>query len=115
MIAHAAEEDSNSASEAIVPPVSAVLNVSHESDVANLTRRVTELGNSLKSRLDLETKSAFATARKKPPATTAIDLSDKKWTVKFGGHVQLDYINWANADPAIIGSRSGRRRPISWQ
>jgi phosphate-selective porin OprO/OprP len=26
-----------------------------------------------------------------------------KWTVKIGGHVQLDYINWANADPAITG------------
>lgn len=26
-----------------------------------------------------------------------------QWTVKFGGHVQLDYITWANADPAIIG------------
>ena len=26
-----------------------------------------------------------------------------QWTVKFGGHVQLDYINWANADPAITG------------
>ena len=26
-----------------------------------------------------------------------------KWTVKMGGHVQLDYINWANADPAITG------------
>ncbi len=26
-----------------------------------------------------------------------------KWTIKLGGHVQLDYINWANADPAITG------------
>lgn len=26
-----------------------------------------------------------------------------QWTVKFGGHVQLDYINWTNADPAITG------------
>ena len=103
LTAHAAEEASNSVREAIVPPVPAVLNVSDESDVANLTRRVAELENSLKSRLDLETKSAFAMAREKPPATTAIDLSDKKWTVKFGGHVQLDYINWANADPAITG------------
>jgi phosphate-selective porin OprO/OprP len=24
-----------------------------------------------------------------------------KWTVTLGGHVQLDYINWAQADPAI--------------
>ncbi len=26
-----------------------------------------------------------------------------QWTVKLGGHVQTDYINWANADPAITG------------
>jgi phosphate-selective porin OprO/OprP len=34
----------------------------------------------------------------------AIDLSTEKWTVKLGGHVQLDYINWAHADPAIVGA-----------
>jgi phosphate-selective porin OprO/OprP len=26
-----------------------------------------------------------------------------QWVLKFGGHVQLDYINWANADSAITG------------
>jgi phosphate-selective porin OprO/OprP len=26
-----------------------------------------------------------------------------KWTVKLGGHVQMDYVNWAHADPAITG------------
>jgi phosphate-selective porin OprO/OprP len=31
------------------------------------------------------------------------DLSSEKWTVKLGGHVQLDYVNWANASPAIVG------------
>ena len=29
------------------------------------------------------------------------DVSDEKWTVKLGGHVQTDYINWAKSDPAI--------------
>ena len=29
------------------------------------------------------------------------DVSDEKWTVKLGGHVQMDYINWAQADQAI--------------
>jgi phosphate-selective porin OprO/OprP len=32
-----------------------------------------------------------------------IDVSTEKWTVKLGGHVQLDYINWAQASPAIVG------------
>lgn len=35
-------------------------------------------------------------------AAKSKDTSDK-WTVKLGGHVQLDYINWANADAAITG------------
>jgi phosphate-selective porin OprO and OprP len=31
------------------------------------------------------------------------DLSKEKWTVKLGGHVQMDYINWAYADPPVPG------------
>lgn len=34
-----------------------------------------------------------------------MDMSSDKWTVKLGGHVQLDYVNWANADPAIAGTQ----------
>jgi phosphate-selective porin OprO/OprP len=30
-----------------------------------------------------------------------VDVSQEKWNVKLGGHIQMDYINWANADPAI--------------
>ncbi len=33
------------------------------------------------------------------------DMSQDKWTVKLGGHVQLDYINWASASPAIVGDQ----------
>jgi phosphate-selective porin OprO and OprP len=33
------------------------------------------------------------------------DVSDEKWTVKLGGHVQTDYINWADADAAIPGTQ----------
>jgi len=29
------------------------------------------------------------------------DVSNEKWTVRLGGHVQLDYVNWANAAPSI--------------
>jgi phosphate-selective porin OprO/OprP len=31
------------------------------------------------------------------------DLSGEKWTVKLGGHVQMDYIQWAHADPPVPG------------
>ncbi len=34
------------------------------------------------------------------------DLSDKKWTVKLGGHIQSDFIQWADADPAIVGAQN---------
>lgn len=34
-----------------------------------------------------------------------IDVSDEKWTVKLGGHVQTDYINWAQADDSIVGAQ----------
>jgi phosphate-selective porin OprO/OprP len=36
------------------------------------------------------------------PDSKWIDLSSEKWTVKLGGHVQLDYINWATASPQIV-------------
>lgn len=31
------------------------------------------------------------------------DVSDEKWTIKMGGHVQMDFITWPYADPAIVG------------
>lgn len=34
-----------------------------------------------------------------------VDMSTDKWTVKLGGHVQLDYVNFANASPAIAGAQ----------
>ncbi|HEU0069561.1 MAG TPA: porin, partial [Nitrospiraceae bacterium] len=40
------------------------------------------------------------------PVDCPSGLCDEKWTVKLGGHVQLDYINWANADPAIVGDQN---------
>jgi phosphate-selective porin OprO/OprP len=39
------------------------------------------------------------------PADGWIDMSSEKWTVKLGGHVQLDYINWAQASSAIVGDQ----------
>jgi len=34
------------------------------------------------------------------------DLSSEKWTVKLGGHVQLDYVTWAQADEAIDDAKN---------
>jgi phosphate-selective porin OprO/OprP len=30
-----------------------------------------------------------------------VDLSGEKWSVKLGGHVQMDWIHWAQAEPQI--------------
>jgi hypothetical protein len=66
----------------------------------------------LRARLELleqaEKKRTAAEAKKAAEAAKVddwLDLSTEKWTVKLGGHVQLDYINWAHADDAIVGAR----------
>lgn len=35
-----------------------------------------------------------------------LDISTEKWTVKLGGHVQLDQILWAAASPEIVGDQN---------
>lgn len=35
-----------------------------------------------------------------------VDVSNDKWDVKLGGHFQLDYVTWAQADPAIDGDEN---------
>jgi phosphate-selective porin OprO/OprP len=55
---------------------------------------------------------AASPATATPPETTGnveaakkengwLDLSGEKWTVKLGGHVQMDWIHWAQAAPQI--------------
>ena len=39
-----------------------------------------------------------------PPPRPAPEAPRDQWTVKLGGHVQLDYITWPDADPAIDGA-----------
>jgi phosphate-selective porin OprO and OprP len=48
-----------------------------------------------------ETKPVDKAAAEKKPADDWIDLSAEKWTIKLGGHVQMDFIQWAQADPPI--------------
>lgn len=37
----------------------------------------------------------------KNPLSGWLDLSGEKWTIKLGGHVQTDLVEWANRDPKI--------------
>lgn len=88
--------------EAAKTPVSGIpaQNASYPSSVVEeLTRRLDAL-----EKENAKEKSAKADADKKPDDGW-LDMSTDKWTVKLGGHVQMDYINWVNADEAISGER----------
>ena len=51
-------------------------------------------------------KKDAAPAKESSPLGDWIDVSDEKWTVKLGGHIQMDYVTWADADPAIVDAQN---------
>ncbi|MEK6262150.1 MAG: porin [Planctomycetota bacterium] len=67
--------------------------------VKQLSQRLAEVEKDLKKRKEADAKAAAA----KKTDDVWTDVSGEKWTVKLGGHVQLDYVNWAHADPLITG------------
>lgn len=77
-------------------------NDAFETELARLHKRIEQLESSEKKRADSDKKKKEEETKK---AEGWQDMSTDKWTVKLGGHVQLDYINWANADPAIPGTQ----------
>ncbi len=72
-----------------------------DSAFASLSQRVADLERELAKRNNSAAESGRSVERS--PEKVVAAPSNDKWTVKFGGHVQLDYINWANADSAISG------------
>ena len=54
---------------------------------------------------DLE-QQVMSNAPKKPAPGEWEDMSTDKWTVKLGGHGQVEYINWAQAMPTIVGDQN---------
>jgi phosphate-selective porin OprO/OprP len=60
-----------------------------------------ELDDSTKDKAKQSGKDDGGKDGAKVPEGEWQDLSSEKWTVKLGGHVQFDYVLWANADPAI--------------
>lgn len=62
--------------------------------------------DALKGRLAAVEELQAAAKSDKPPGDGWVDVSNEKWTVKLGGHVQMDYVTWANADPAIADSQN---------
>ena len=91
--------------------VSADEKMDYEAEIRRLQESLKDLEESQKKLLDSEKKRSDADKKKKDADAAKekekkkddawTDMSTDKWTVKLGGHVQLDYINWANADSAI--------------
>ena len=73
------------------------------SEFEQLKRRIDELEKTLGPNLNDSKTSAvpIASTEKIGAEKKAGEKKNSEWTVKLGGHVQLDYINWAQADPAI--------------
>jgi phosphate-selective porin OprO/OprP len=46
-------------------------------------------------------KQAEAKSAEKTAAAEWVDMSTQKWDVKLGGHMQLDYITWADTEPQV--------------
>jgi phosphate-selective porin OprO and OprP len=69
-----------------------------DSELEALKKRIATLEKAEQKRLDADAKKKADEALK---AEEWIDTSTEKWTIRMGGHVQMDYVNWATA-PAQI-------------
>lgn len=80
---------------------------------ASFEQRISELEETIAELKKKSAERAVGTSQKPEAAETEANkaLQDKikfdspngdaKWNVKLGGHVQIDYVNWANASPSI--------------
>ena len=63
----------------------------------SLSQRIDDIEAQLKKNADAE--------KDKKEQANPLDRFKEKWNVKLGGHVQMDYVNWANASPPIAGAQ----------
>lgn len=98
------------------PADSAAEAMNYEAEIRRLQTSLKQLEESQKTLLDAEKKRSDGDKKKDSEKTrdsekqaddSWTDMSTDKWTVRLGGHVQLDYINWANADSAITPAAPG--------
>jgi len=73
--------------------------ISSNSSLAEILARLEALEQKEKAAEKAPAKSADKGAEKKEVWT---DVSTEKWTVRLGGHVQLDYVLWADHSPNIV-------------
>lgn len=98
----------NPAGEEVLP------DTAHDAEVAPPEDELAQLRERLSALEDAEEKRKKDAAKKKPDDKKDdkkddkywTDVSKEKWTVKLGGHVQSDFISWANADPAIPNTQN---------
>lgn len=79
-----------------------------EADIESLEVRLAQLEALLAKRDETGVKKGEADkkpADSKDKTDNPLDKFKEKWNVKLGGHVQLDYVNWANASPVIAGAQ----------
>ena len=90
-------------SEAFTSPTLTKEEIPSATEFEQLKRRIDELEKTLGSNPKdiITTTGPIASTEKKVADKKEADKKSKEWTVKMGGHVQMDYINWAQADPAI--------------
>jgi phosphate-selective porin OprO/OprP len=60
----------------------------------------------LRSRLTAVEQAQAQAKSEKPAGDGRVDDSNAKWNVKLGGHVQMDYVTWADASPAIADAQN---------
>lgn len=80
--------------------------VDFQQELESLKLRIAELEASQERMLESASSRQEAKPKEEKKSAASqlsdwVDVSTEKWTVKLGGHVQLDYINWAQADRAI--------------
>jgi phosphate-selective porin OprO and OprP len=90
-----AESDANDLVE--LPTPAAV-----HSDTTALAEELAEL----RKRIESFDKADERSPETPSPLGDRIDVSNEKWTVKLGGHVQMDYVTWADADSAIVDAEN---------
>ncbi len=80
------------------------------SDVDALTERIEEIEEQLKKSAEEKKKAddkkkSEGDKKSDKGEANPLDKFKEKWNVKLGGHVQMDYVNWANGSPAIVGQQ----------
>ncbi len=78
-----------------------------DEDLESLAERIEDIENQLKKSAEADKKKSEKEKADKDKKDNAnpLDKFKEKWNVKLGGHVQMDYVNWANASPTITGTQ----------